>query len=465
MAEVPAGTYIFFSVGLTEPTKSECFAVRWGDITSRIDPHFHRSIFRLLIDNLIAIGSKPLGSLVTYSEETWDNSDGRFISTFPYIEISGVGLGTNEYQVSEMLVSEAPSRARQVVRADDLLVSMTRPHRGAITRVLPEHDGAIASTGFAIVRNVENSQVSVDYLQLYLTSRFGSDQMLMRSSGGNYPAITREQLSQILVPDIGHERQQALISTMEAARAEYKKMAAETDALLAGLEDFILDRLGLVLPPKNFPQAFAVRYGNLTGLYLGPLSYAPEPQSFLRMLQSHPVVSQSLGAYVDINPQVDISGMHAQEIVGFIPMGSVSDGALGDYICEERPLAEVRKGYTPFTNGDILWAKITPSMQNGKSCIVEGLPNDVGFGSTEFHVLRVHGSGVSKEFVKEFISQWTVRQVATYAFTGSAGQQRVPAEFLENLPFPKLPEAQQLEIIEEIAATRHKESRQPASRW
>ncbi len=140
--------------------------------------------------------------------------------------------------------------------------------------------------------------------------------------------------------------------------------------------------------------------------------------------------------------------------MGFIPMQAVSDGATGEYTVTNRPLKEVRKGYTPFINGDTLWAKITPCMQNGKSCIVDRLPNGVGFGSTEFHVLRVRAPGISKEFVMEFVSQASLRRLATYAFTGSAGQQRVPATFLEALPFPELSESRQNEIVASIKAAR-----------
>ena len=135
-------------------------------------------------------------------------------------------------------------------------------------------------------------------------------------------------------------------------------------------------------------------------------------------------------------------------------MTAVSDGATGEYACTERAMGEVRKGYTPFTDGDILWAKITPCMQNGKSCIVEGLPNGVGFGSTEFHVLRVAVPGISKEFVREFISQSAVRRAAAGTFSGSAGQQRVPADFLANLPLPDIPVEQQREIVATIEASR-----------
>ena len=241
---------------------------------------------------------------------------------------------------------------------------------------------------------------------------------------------------------------------MDTARAERKAKLAEADALLEGLDDFVLDALGLARPEQDSRRVFAIRRGDMTGFQLSPSRYKPELQAFLNRLRSHPAVSQPLGEYVDINPEVDLSGVDEQEIVGFIPMKAVSDGATGDYVLEERPLAEVRKGYTPFEEGDILWAKITPCMQNGKSCIVEGLPNGIGFGSTEFHVLRVREQGIVAEFVKEFVSQQKLRQVATYVFTGSAGQQRVPAEFLANLPFPKLPESRQMEIVEEVAETR-----------
>ena len=151
--------------------------------------------------------------------------------------------------------------------------------------------------------------------------------------------------------------------------------------------------------------------------------------------------------YVDVNPSADVSALDAEALVGFIPMQAVSDSTIGEYTITNRPLKEVRRGYTPFINGDILWAKITPCMQNGKSCIVDGLPNGVGFGSTEFHVIRVRAPGILPKFVFEFVSQDTLRRVATYAFTGSAGQQRVPANFLETLPFPKFSETRQKELV------------------
>ncbi|MFO1352599.1 MAG: hypothetical protein U1F68_18785 [Gammaproteobacteria bacterium] len=161
-----------------------------------------------------------------------------------------------------------------------------------------------------------------------------------------------------------------------------------------------------------------------------------------------------LRAYVEINPLVDTSGLSSDSLVSFVPMDAVDDGATGGVRLQSRALAEVQKGYTPFAEGDVLWAKITPCMQNGKSCIARRLQNGIGFGSTEFHVFRVRDSEVSVEFVWEFLSQETLRRVATFAFTGSAGHQRVSHMFLAELPFPKLSREKQSELVGHMSAAR-----------
>jgi type I restriction enzyme S subunit len=167
---------------------------------------------------------------------------------------------------------------------------------------------------------------------------------------------------------------------------------------------------------------------------------------FLKRLAGNRAATKPLRAYVEINPPIDISRLSSDSPVSFVPMDAVEDSATGCVRLQSRPLAEVQKGYTPFAEGDVLWAKITPCMQNGKSCIARGLQNGIGFGSTEFHVFRVRDSEVSAEFVWEFLSQESLRRVATFAFTGSAGHQRVPDTFLAELPFPKLSPGKQSEL-------------------
>lgn len=171
-------------------------------------------------------------------------------------------------------------------------------------------------------------------------------------------------------------------------------------------------------------------------------------------LANNPNTSGCLRDYVHINPRVDVSELDPDSPVSFVPMDTVEDGIAGGMIPLQRPLLEVQKGYTPFAEGDILWAKITPCMENGKSCIANNLTNKVGFGSTEFHVLRSYDSRLSQVFLWEFLNQETLRKAARYAFTGSAGHQRVPDSFLADLPFPLLTFEEQEKLVAGMSAAR-----------
>lgn len=116
---------------------------------------------------------------------------------------------------------------------------------------------------------------------------------------------------------------------------------------------------------------------------------------------------------------------------------------------EVKTLSNVRKGFTAFADGDVLFAKITPCMENGKAAIANGLVGALGFGSTEFHVLRPK-AGVSTQWIFHFIRQTSFRRAAQAHFAGTAGQLRVPSSFLESyeIPLPQLPE--QHRIVTEI---------------
>jgi type I restriction enzyme, S subunit len=142
-----------------------------------------------------------------------------------------------------------------------------------------------------------------------------------------------------------------------------------------------------------------------------------------------------------INPAKPKSSELAPDLpVTFVPMQAVDadEGAI------TRPLVrtfdEVRKGFTSFRENDVIMAKITPCMENGKAAIARGLQNGLGFGSTEFHVLRSEGA-VLPDYVFHFIRQESFRKLAEQEMSGSVGQKRVPAEFPHSLksPFPHSP--------------------------
>ena len=147
----------------------------------------------------------------------------------------------------------------------------------------------------------------------------------------------------------------------------------------------------------------------------------------------------------DVNPKNDERTLADDELVSFIPMRAVSDETASISEAGPRPFAEVRRGYTPFRENDILFAKITPCMENGKIAIARDLTNSVGFGSTEFHVLRA-SSMVLPEYLYYFMRQETFRSAAKQQMRGGAGQQRVPEDFLRNelIPLPSLSEQRRI---------------------
>ena len=155
----------------------------------------------------------------------------------------------------------------------------------------------------------------------------------------------------------------------------------------------------------------------------------------------------ALGEVCEINPRRPGEFVRGdEEETSFVPMEAV-DARRGKVDrLRSRSYAEVKKGYTYFADGDVLFAKITPCMQNGKHFVAEGLIGGVGFASTEFHVLR-HGDAIHAKWVHFYLTQPAILRKATYYFTGSAGQRRVPGSFLKGLKIPLPPIVEQAKIL------------------
>lgn len=175
-----------------------------------------------------------LGKLVEFSREIWNQTD-MYTNEFPYIEISGVDITTGEVREAVLLpVAEAPSRAKMIVRPNDIIVSTTRPNRGAIAKLGTHQDGFIASTGFAVLRGIKESSISSDYLLIALRSSLSLQQMEQRATGGNYPAITTEDLREIKVVLPERKTQEKIIA---GVRAVYEKVGQLRLEAFQAIED------------------------------------------------------------------------------------------------------------------------------------------------------------------------------------------------------------------------------------
>lgn len=154
--------------------------------------------------------------------------------------------------------------------------------------------------------------------------------------------------------------------------------------------------------------------------------------------------SEPLGEVCEVNPATDFN-LGPDDSCTFVPMEAVDDVDARIEKPTTRPFREVGKGYTPFAENDVIIAKITPCMENGKCALARNLRNGIGFGSTEFHVLR-GTKHVIPEWLYYFWRFPATRKLAARNMTGSAGQKRVPATFLEGvkIPLPTVPQQQRL---------------------
>lgn len=152
-----------------------------------------------------------------------------------------------------------------------------------------------------------------------------------------------------------------------------------------------------------------------------------------------------LGEVVEINPRQP-KGIPEAQAVSFVPMAAVNE-AQGKIVDRQvREFATVSKGFTTFADGDVLFAKITPCMENGKAAIARDLVNGIGAGSTEFYVLRP-GQRILPEFLFHFVRRQSFREACKSHFAGSGGQQRVPRPYLQKVALPVPPLEEQRRIV------------------
>ena len=153
-----------------------------------------------------------------------------------------------------------------------------------------------------------------------------------------------------------------------------------------------------------------------------------------------------LGEVVEVNPNKIKIDIGENELVDFIPMKNVSESSPKIIEKNFEKFKDLQKGYTQFIKNDILFAKITPCMENGKTAIISDLKEKIGYGSTEFHILR-STKIINNKLLYNFLKQKGFREDARYNMTGSVGFRRVPTEFMKSYPFPLPPLEEQQEIV------------------
>lgn len=172
--------------------------------------------------------------------------------------------------------------------------------------------------------------------------------------------------------------------------------------------------------------------------------YKPESQ------QEYDIPRVRIGDVCTVNPpKRELQDLPPETEISFVPMADLNEWSVRFEAKESKPLGEVGASYTYFADGDVLLAKVTPCFENGKAGIARNLRNGIGFGSSEFYVLRP-GDSVLAEWVYRCITHHAFRAKAIPQMTGTGGLQRVPRAFIEGFPIPLPPLEVQREIVSEV---------------
>jgi len=246
--------------------------------------------------------------------------------------------------------------------------------------------GAIGSTLVKLMPKLDD--ISTDYCGRYLQSKF--DYFRSNCTGATIPHISKKSLLKLKIPFPSLTTQQKIaniLDTTDVLRQKSKIIIKKYDELAQSL----------------FLQMFAHLNGEKV----------------------------SLSKACILNPKKsEILDLNKETIVSFIPMPAVS--VMGKINLKiEKTIEQLWNGFTYFANDDVLFAKITPCMENGKGGIAKKLKNKIGFGSTEFHVLRPIKNVSSSTWLYYLTKLPLFRMTAENNMTGSAGQKRVPKSFFD----------------------------------
>jgi len=317
--------------------------------------------------------------------------------------------------------------ARSQVHEDDLLVKITGVGRMAVASVpSPGFEGNINQH---IARIRTDGRHTSEVLAAWLNTDIAETLAKRRSTGGTRPALDYGALRSI--PVIFNE---AILEAVKAAYRQHAQDLAKASKKLEGIDDYLLAELGINLPPEP-ENTITNRIFTAQRRELAGWRFDARVHRYDFNLNSVRYRSMPLKQIVFINPRTTFRNINDDTVLSFVPMESISDEDGSIVSAQERPFGE-NVGYTNFQEGDLLWAKITPCMENGKSAVAENLLNGYGFGSTEYHVLRPKTGDLDVGYLHALLRMKRLRKAATNFFGGSSGHQRVDDEFFRRLHIP-----------------------------
>ncbi|WP_343003206.1 restriction endonuclease subunit S [Clostridium sp. 2218st1_F5_2218SCRN_220325] len=272
----------------------------------------------------------------------------------------------------------------------DIIIAWDGANAGTIGYGL---NGAIGSTLALLTKN--DDRFCTEYCGLFLKSKF--KYLRDKCTGATIPHISKSSLEELEIPLISKEEQLKIINIINLSKNLLDKKKDQINLLDELVKSRFIEMFGNpLIDEKNF------------GI-------------------------KKLSEVTIINPKkMEVKELDQTLNVSFVPMDKV--GEKGQFNSElVKTIKDVYSGFTYFKEKDVLFAKITPCMENGKGAIAKDLKNGIGFGSTEFHVIRPIKEKTNSYWIYHLTTLIEFRRLAERKMTGSAGQKRVPSDFFINI--------------------------------
>lgn len=330
----------------------------------------------------------PLGQLIEeVSERNRDMS-----CTDVYSVTNSQGFVPSEDYFNKKVFSKDITNYK-LVRRGMFAYNPSRINVGSISWL--QTKDCVAVSPLYVIFRVNGEKLLQRWVEYFLRSDIGLTQIRSLTSGSVRDTLKYSALERIEIPVAPIEKQREMVETMEAV----DEAIEVCQAILDKTEELVKSRF-----VEMFGQIGADDKGwGIT----------------------------TLGQCCELNPKK--AKIPDQLEVSFVPMSAVSEHGYID-TSDIRLYADVKKGFTYFEEFDVLFAKITPCMENGKGAIALGLANGIGVGSTEFHVLRPLKGKSNPYWLYILTRMEGFRSNAQKVMTGTGGQLRVPITFLRDFP-------------------------------
>lgn len=347
---------------------------------------------------------QPERIAITKSDEAY--------ATMPYLGLEHIEPATGRILVDELEAQASDSKSTNFRFTDEhVLYGKLRPYLNKVA--LPEFSGR-CTTEIIPLRPVS---VERRWLAWLLRRQEAVDHAMRGKTGSRMPRASMPDFlaMKVAVPPVSVQRR--AIVRLERQVSAVARARTATQSVIAAISALVAAHLRDTFPP------------------CGPRSRVPPTWRWT-----------TLEEVCQINPPRPSMHIPPETPVTFVPMAAVSDNAAAITHATVRPYKEVSRGYTYMQDGDVIFAKITPCMQNGKHAIVGDTLTGCAFGSTEFHVLRP-SPDLDARLLHAFLLRKGFLQEAERHFKGTAGQQRVPKGFLASASFPLPPLQEQRRLI------------------